>query len=862
MSAGRRANRKRTGRPGGKASGGRMATGPPIRTSVPAGPGQAPSIPRWVPWALFLGLTVALFRAFIFSDAMLYGSDTLSGGYIARAIYANALAQFGRIPGWQPEFLGGTPFVEALSGADAFYPPSLLLLILLEPYRALGWKLVIHVAAAGFFMFGWVRALGASRAAALVAGTGYMLAPVFVGLVFAGHDGKMFVTALTPLLFWVTERHFVRPGIRSFTALALVVALTILTPHFQMAYFLFGATGLFAIFRSVQILRGGRTIPAASSNEGASSSSVVVPAPGSRSRAASRFGLFLAAAITGAVIAGGQLLPAVDYVANDSRRTATSEALDEEAALAWSSSWSLHPEEAFSLVIPEFAGANISGSGTWADNTYWGRNPFKHNHEYAGLVLILLAALSFVGGPRRGVRWFFAGLAGVALLFGLGVHTPVWRLFYEVLPGVSLFRAPSQAVYLLAFSAATLAALGVDRVFACGRNPGPGRRVQRVLLLATGALAAIALLATAGVLTSVWTAVFYQGIGEAKRQALVVALPYIRSGAWIAVFLAGALAVLVWSVRTARVGPRAVLSLLIALVAIDALRVDRVFIQTFDFQQWSAPDANTRAVLEREAGSSEPYRMLSFRNAGQDLMPALHGIELAGGHHPNDLARYRHLIGMVGSSQPVNLYGNRNIRRLLNVRYLLWPDLQMGSSPQGNVLSRTQLVDGRVYESVFMEPGLARARLVGSAVVKSDDEAVSYMLSPDFDPEAEVVLAEPPPIMLPGEPVEGEVVWLERGRDRMRLAARTSQPALLALADNWYPAWRARVNGSEVPVLRAYHTLRAIPVPAGESEIELWYQSDVVRWSFWLGIIVLVSLLAANGVHTWLARRATGSAKP
>ena len=820
----------------------------------------APRIPGWLPWVLFVGLTLFLFRAFVFSDAMLYGSDTLAGGYAGRWIYARALEELGRFPGWVPHFLGGTPFVEALSGADAFYPPSLLLLMLMEPYRALGWKLVIHVAAAGFFMFLWTRALGVSRAAALVAGTGYMLAPVFIGLVFAGHDGKMFVTALTPLLFWTTERHFQRPGLTSFTALALVVALVILTPHFQMAYFLFGATGLFAIFRSVQILRGAKMRSAAPADDDAANA-VASARRRAGARAVSRFGLFLAASIAGALIVGGQLLPAIDYVTADSRRTAASEALDEEAAIAWSSSWSLHPEEAFALVVPEFSGANIPGSGSWADNTYWGRNPFKHNHEYAGLALLLLAAVSFVGGPRRGLRWFLAGLAGVSLLFALGAHTPVWRIAYEVLPGISLFRAPSLAAYLIAFSAATLAALGVDRILACARDPDLGRRVQRLLLAATGALAAIALLAAAGVLTSAWTSVLYQGIGEVQRQALAAALPHIVTGAWIAVFLAGALWMLVWARRGAHLGPGIVVGALIALVVLDVYRVDRVFIQTIDFERWAAPDANIQAVLDREAGGSEPYRMLSFRNAGQDVMPVLHGVELAGGHHPNDLARYRHLIGMVGSGHPLNLYGNQNIRRLLNVRYLLWPDLQMGSSPQGNVFSRTQLADGRAYETVFIEPDLARARLVGRAVVKSDDEAVAYMLSPDFDPEAEVVLAEPPPIDLPGEAVAGEVGWLERGPDRMRLAVRSSGPALLAIADNWYPAWRARVNGRDAPVLRAYHTLRAVPVPAGESEVELWYQSDVVRRSFWLGVIVLAGLLAVNAARMWSNRRASRSAR-
>ena len=140
-------------------------------------------IPIWLPPILFAGLAVILFREFIFGEEMLFGSDTLGLGYVARAFYADALTELGSFPRWAPLILGGTPFIEALASGDSLYPPSLLLLLLTEPYRALGWKLVLHVALAGLFMFGWIRSIGASRSAAVFGGTAYMLAPYLVSLV-------------------------------------------------------------------------------------------------------------------------------------------------------------------------------------------------------------------------------------------------------------------------------------------------------------------------------------------------------------------------------------------------------------------------------------------------------------------------------------------------------------------------------------------------------------------------------------------------------------------------------------------------------------------------------------------------------
>ena len=52
---------------------------------------SAPDVPGWVPPVLFGVLTLFLFREFVFSDQMLFRSDTLGLGYVARALYAHAL---------------------------------------------------------------------------------------------------------------------------------------------------------------------------------------------------------------------------------------------------------------------------------------------------------------------------------------------------------------------------------------------------------------------------------------------------------------------------------------------------------------------------------------------------------------------------------------------------------------------------------------------------------------------------------------------------------------------------------------------------------------------------------------------------
>lgn len=838
-------SRKRSGKKRGTGDGNRKAATPAGESTQKAATEPSPTRrdssaadrpdgwPRWAAPLVYAAVTLLLFREFVFSGDMLLGIDTLGLGYVAREFFASALRTFG-FPYWNPYILGGTPFLESLAGGDSLYPTSLLLLFM-QPHRALGWKLVIHVFLAGLFMYGWIRSLGMGRPAAFLGGLAYLMAPMMVTLVYPGHDGKMFVTALTPLAFWMVEGSFSR-DLRWLVGLAAVIGVVLLSTHFQMAYFLFGAMGVYAAYLAIRMGRREAW-----------------------GRAGARFGMFLTAAVVGAGVGAVQFLPAVEYVTSDSRRTATTTAASEVENIAYSSSWSLHPEEVFSLAVPEFVGVSIGGGPTWTQDTYWGRNQFKLNHEYFGLAVLLLALLAFGSARRQGAhRWFFLTLGSVALLYALGGNTPIWRIFYEIVPGVPLFRVPSIAIFLVGFSFITLAAMGVDRAveaFDAGEAEAPG--LIRRLWIGAGVMVVLLLMAASGILFSLWTGVIYAGIVEPRAAVLQGAQAGMVGGFFKAALIAAAAAG-AWFLRGKEVLTTRTLTVVLALIlALDAGRVDAPFIQTLDFDRWAAPDRST-AYLAEQVDELDPFRVFSMVGLnGQDVKPALHGIELAGGHHPNDLARYRTLIGMEGSEAPTNLFQNPELLRLLNVRYLLWPVAQMGAPFEGQEpVASDVLPDGRVLQATYAFPGLPRARLGAGPLVLDDERAMEHMLSPAFSAESQVVLAEAPPAAVPAGPVTGEVTWVSRTPNQAILQVRSDGPALLVVADNWTEAWRASVDGQPAPVLRAYTTLRAIPVPAGQSEVRMWYDASGLRSALMISLAALAALLATWTVLTVRRRSA------
>jgi len=89
-----------------------------------------------------------------------------------------------------------------------------------------------------------------------------------------------------------------------------------------------------------------------------------------------------------------------------------------------------------------------------------------------------------------------------------------------------------------------------------------------------------------------------------------------------------------------------------------------------------------------------------------------------------------------------------------------------------------------------------------------------------------------------------QVVWEEYGDSylRLRVVNPSPQTAWLLITDTWYPGWRATVNREPVPLLQANGAFRAVPVPPGESVVQMQYQPRN-WWIVWLGWIPLIGAL-------------------
>jgi hypothetical protein len=76
----------------------------------------------------------------------------------------------------------------------------------------------------------------------------------------------------------------------------------------------------------------------------------------------------------------------------------------------------------------------------------------------------------------------------------------------------------------------------------------------------------------------------------------------------------------------------------------------------------------------------------------------------------------------------------------------------------------------------------------------------------------------------------------------------SDRPAIVRLADLWYPDWVATLDGQPVDILKADYLLRAVVVPAGRHRVEFRFASPAMKRGLMLSgasLLVTLGLLAA-----------------
>ncbi len=777
---------------------------------------RSPFSSRWVCPAIIGAVTLLFFWSYFLLDQTLYAGDTAFVFVPFRQFLREHLVA-GRIPLWNPTLFGGTPAL-AESQYQVFYPINWLL-VPLGAARGMGWTLALHVAWMGVGMFLFLRdSVRVHRLAALFGAVSFACgASVQMRLGIPVYtDGAAWI----PWILWGYDQARKHGG-AWFVVPALCLALQLCVGAAQYSYYTLALLGGYHGFCLGQERATGS-------------------AHGRRAWGVLGFTLGMSA-----LLAMAQLLPEAELARLSDRGT--------NASYGFAIAGSLLPRHLFFVsLFPKFYGLYTSAP----------LDGFAASSEsgYLGVATLALLAAASATGARAQLRFWTVG-ALLSIFLALGVHNPLYPLMFRFLPGTATFRGAGNWLLITSFCCAALAALGLQAIL------DGSERARKRAFLWSAVLLVMALL------------ILLLPIGAQAFES-----PQSPYGPWGQIAVFGVVAVLLgllWKAPRAlhALGTQRIAGALVLVLVLDLFAVSRDMelnqtILASDLDSVPPPVARLKAVNSPVAperfwseGADIPLESwLVKKRLSPDeatLFRSHQGLVVRS-LMPSCIAAQYGMPGLTGAwgalmplrRHPQPIYADKpdaalKIRwlRLLNTRY----HLSFGAPAQSD-WTPVSTETPAIYRD---DKALPRAFWVGRAVAVTPENALSVVNGARFDPRREVALESrfvPLPDAANASPELRAATFSRYEENRFQLSIDAPARGQLVVMDTFYPGWRARVDGREVPIAPANFVGRAVAVEAGRHSVEMWFEPESVRLGMFVSLLSL-SLLSGVAVSSWSAKR-------
>jgi hypothetical protein len=159
-----------------------------------------------------------------------------------------------------------------------------------------------------------------------------------------------------------------------------------------------------------------------------------------------------------------------------------------------------------------------------------------------------------------------------------------------------------------------------------------------------------------------------------------------------------------------------------------------------------------------------------------------------------------------------------------------------------------------VYEYALSLP---RATLVGDWALEPDAarSVIDSVTAVAHNPATFTWLDRDPGVPSGARDSVGSAQVTKYKLHEVEVEVNARRPAVLRLADLYYPDWKVFVDGKHETLLRADHALRAVAVPAGKHTVLFKFESGAFKAGLWVSIVSTLLSLALLGVGAWLERR-------
>ena len=591
--------------------------------------------------------------------------------------------------------------------------------------------------------------------------------------------------------------------------------------------------------------------------------------------------ILIASGLVGVAANSASLYNSLEYSKETVRGKATeiadanapvTEGMDKDAITAWS--YGL--DETWTLLIPNVkggaslkpeAGQNRMMSVADADlgsdryyspeemqfigqfTQYFGDQPMTNGPVYVGAFVLMLAILAMFavnGRWETPMKWALFAASVIAILLSWGHNFEAFTYFMiDHFPGYNKFRTVSSILVVVEFCLPLLAALCI-REMVTNKDFFVKNKWTVICVMGGGLVVCLlgwlapsvfgdpysasemAYLKEAGVFANPTYSNVMQGISSGRLN--LVSADSLRSLLFI---LAGSLLLYLWA-RKAITNSALWVCCLSTVVLLDLFSVDKRYVNSDNFltaesdEAAFTPTAADQAIL----ADTTNYRVMDIPGFSSARSSYFH--KTIGGYHAAKLTRYNDLIEHQISK------GNPYVLNMLNAKYFITGE---GYERNPEVFGNAWLLDTLTYVATPNEEMNALSAL------ETRNKAVA-------DKKFAGVIGDAMPI------AAGDTIYeTSYAPNRLTYKAHTAKGGVAAFSEVYFPwGWKATVNGKEMPIGRVNYVLRALRLPAGDSEIVMSFEPKSVETANTVSMaaVAVIYLLAIAALAVWalpLARR-------
>jgi hypothetical protein len=723
---------------------------------------------------------LVFFNAALQPGKVLFGTDFFTI-YLPFKLFAQEMAlKFHDIPLWMPHLFFGIPLISS-SSLLYYYPTDLLFMLLPFPlqftYTA---DLIIHLLAAFFGMFLFLRQFQLRREAAFFSAVAFTISGFMLSYIYVGHWNNIKAGALIPFIFYFTAKGFDDKKIIPFLNAAGLMAFQILATGMQIMAYTYLGVIMLAVYK-IWI-------------EGSNKSGWLKPA-----------GLFLLSTIAIAVYSSLQLIPSIPYTGYSWRG---------DFSYNDFISWSLHPTEAITLLLPRFFGLMT--------DTYYGRMSMNLTTYYFGITSFLFVPFAFADRKTSRFAMFLAFSSIVFLILSFGGYTPVYKLFYYI-PVFNQFRNPGRFLYVFTFFMTALSAVGLSNVFNAGQKEK--NSMMKILAITSAAalgVSLILLLMLAGQNLNNMISGLYASIKSTQIQPVV--LQNITAGIKqdILYFILVSAAVL--SVTYALLAGKIKHAFLAALVLasinlVDMHRIDEKFIIYADYKNMVPAFDPVAITLKQDTGI---YRASDFSFSWVPNRNIYYDIEGLKGIHGLMPSKYIRM-------EKEGMFNFLPADSFFNIKYFI-------AGQDINIPGLEKILDGgvKVYRNNSVGPRFDFT----DRIIKygSDEEILNFMKSGEYDFKGALVREDTGVVPSPN-PLSYKIGLKEYTPNRIKMTVEAGKDGMLVVKNSFYPDWKVKVDKMPGKIYNVDYAFMGIPLKQGVHDIELYYS----KTGFYSGLLLTMA---------------------